>query len=56
MIVLLVNWLLAKPYLYFHWVVGAVAAFSTSLENIFLRKIRPDVSIFLAQNRHTSGG
>jgi len=47
---------LPDPNLRFHWVVGAAAAFSTSLENIFKRKIRPGLSIFLAQNRHTSGG
>jgi hypothetical protein len=30
-------------------------AFSTSRENIFLTKIRPGLSIFLALNRHPSG-
>ena len=44
------------PGLRFHGVVGAVAAFSTSLEKIFLQKLRPSLSIILTQNRHTSGG
>jgi hypothetical protein len=47
---------LPDPSLRFHVVVGAVAAFSTSLEKLFLTKIRPSLSIFLTQNRHKSGG
>jgi len=48
---------LPDPSLRFHGVVGAVAAFSTFLEKIFSnQEIRPSLSIFLTQNRHTSGG
>src|SRR5580692_988855 len=38
------------PGLRFHGVVGAVAAFSTSLERFFKRQIRASLSIFITQN------